>query len=412
MKRIALFSIILSIFLFMACDKSNPQPDRKELKPIKMSHADASVVEASNQFGFEMMNELKEQANVHKNMLISPLSISYALGMTYNGAAGDTKAEMAACMNLESLPLQEVNSSFQYLTEALMNVDEKVHMEIANSIWYRKSFQVQDDFIQTNSKYYNALVSSLDFSSPDASSTINNWVSDATNGKIDRIVGQISPLDMMFLINAIYFKGQWRHEFEKNKTTGQVFYLRNGEEVQVPTMQVESKFRYFENDYCSAVEMPYGRGNFSMVLMLPEENLQPEDVISQLASGASLSEELEQADSTSVQVYLPKFTFSYEQAMNGILKSLGMEKAFDPHQANFTKINPEVDDLHVSSVKHKSFIEVNEEGTEAAAVTSVTVGVTSAGPSGYVLRFNRPFVFAIREQSTETILFSGIVETP
>lgn len=407
MKPLKIAVIFLLTGALFSCEKENPSPSDKGIKEIELSTTDNSVVEASNQLGFEMMQDLLANTEEHENLLISPLSISYALSMTYNGAEGDTRTEMAQCLNLDGLPLSDVNESYRHLTESLQNADENVTMEIANSIWYDQEFSVQDDFIQVNQNYYDAEVSPLDFSNSEAAKeTINDWVADKTHDKIDKIVERITPMDVMFLINAIYFNGQWKYQFDEAETTEKPFYTRNDGVIQVPTMLVEEKFLFLENDYCTGVELPYGRGNFSMVLLLPDKNKRPEDIISNLST-SSWNAMLSEADTTEILVSLPKFKFSYKKKLNQTLQNLGMQKAFS-NSANFDKINPDKE-LLVSKVMHKSFIDVNEEGTESAAVTSVNIEYTSVGDE---IGFNRPFVFAIREQSTNTVLFSGIIERP
>ena len=402
---------ITAIFLFtgiflISCESENTSP--KGIKEIKLSATDNSVVNASNQLGFDMMQDIVANAEEHENLLISPLSISYALNMTHNGAEEETKTEMAQSLNLEGIPLPDVNESYRHLTTSLQNADEKVTMEIANSIWYRDTFPVEDEFIQVNQEYYDAEVSPLDFSNTDAAKeTMNNWVANKTNDKIDKIVEFINPLDVMFLMNAVYFKGQWKYPFNEDKTTQRSFFPRDGEMIQAPTMLIEEDFLFLENDFCTGVELPYGRGNFSMVLLLPDEGQLPEDIINNLSSD-SWDDLLSEADTTEILVSLPKFKFSYYKMLNQTLKNLGMEKAFDKLEANFEKINRN-EVLYISRVNHKSFIDVNEEGTEAAAVTSVGITTTSMPDN---ISFNRPFVFAIREQSTNAILFSGIIERP
>jgi|AntRauTorcE11898_2_1112593.scaffolds.fasta_scaffold21517_1 serpin B len=372
LKITAIF-LLTGIFL-LSCESENTSP--KGIKEIKLSTTDNSVVNASNQLGFDMMQDLVANAEEHENLLISPLSISYALNMTHNGAEEDTKTEMGQSLNLEGIPLPDVNESYRHLTESLQNADEKVTMEIANSIWYRDTFSVEDEFIQVNQEYYDAEVSPLDFSNTEAAKeTINEWVANNTHDKIDKIVEFINPLDVMFLMNAVYFKGQWKHPFNEDKTTQRSFYPRDGEMIQVPTMHIEKDFLFLENDFCTGVELPYGRGNFSMVLLLPDEGQLPEDIINNLSSD-SWDAMLAEADTTEISVSLPKYKFSYKKMLNQTLKNLGMEKAFNELEANFNKIHSDTG-LYISRINHKSFIDVNEEGTEAAAATSVRVTVTS-----------------------------------
>ncbi len=406
MKHLTYLLIFAHALILLSCEKETVAP--KGIKDIKLSPEETSVIAASNQFGFEMMQDILANAEEHENLLISPLSISYALCMTYNGAESETRSKMAQCLNLDGMPLPEVNESYHHLTESLQHADDKITMEIANSIWYRDTYPVEDEFIQVNQDYYDAEVSPIDFSNTEAAKeTMNNWVANRTHDKIDRIVEYIDPLDVMFLMNAVYFRGQWKHQFDEDKTTQRSFYPRDGEMIQVPTMNIEKGFQFLENDICSGVELPYGRGNFTMVLLLPDEGYFPEDIVSSFTA-ETWDNMISDGTSKEILVALPKFKFSYNKMLNQTLKNLGMDKAFDENEANFEKINRN-GDLYISRVNHKSFIDVNEEGTEAAAVTSVGVTVTSMPDN---INFNRPFVFAIREQSTNTILFSGIVERP
>jgi len=319
---------------------------------------------------------------------------------------------MEETLYLSGLSSQEINKSYQTLMEALLTVDPKVTMEIANSIWYRQGFSVEQDFIDVNREYYNAGVEALDFDSPDAVQTINNWVDDNTNGKIPEIIESIDPLTMMYLINAIYFNGKWTYQFDKDNTSEQPFYLADGSQIQVDMMQNEATLNYTSNDLFKAVEMPYGRGNYSMVCMLPGEDLKVGDVVQQMDAD-NWNQWMQTMDSANVQVHLPRFSFEYKKTLKELLKSMGMEEAFNANQSDFSGINPDRPDLHISEVKHKTFVEVDEKGTEAAAVTSVEMGFTSVDPNQPVIvKFDRPFVFAIREVTTGTIVFLGKMMEP
>ena len=403
--------IILAGMQFSCQEKDQPQPN-PDPKPIEVTPQARQLIDADNRFGLELFRNISAGQDQPANTMLSPLSLSLALAMTYNGADGDTRTGMEETLYLSGLSTQEINKSYQALMEALLSVDPKVTMEIANSIWYRQGFGVEQDFIDVNQKYYDARVEALDFDSPDAVQTINDWVDDQTNGKIPKVIENIDPLTMMYLINAIYFNGKWSYQFDKDNTSPQPFYLADGREIQVDMMQNEADLTYMSNDLFSAVEMPYGRGNYSMLCMLPAEDLKVGDVIQQM-NAEKWNQWMQSMDSATVQVHLPRFSFEYEKTMNELLKAMGMEEAFDANQSDFSGINPNRKDLHISEVKHKTFVEVDEKGTEAAAVTSVTVDATSIGPNEpVVIKFDRPFVFAIREVTTGTIVFVGKVENP
>ena len=271
---------------------------------------------------------------------------------------------------------------------------------------------MEQDFIDVNEKYYGAEVSPLDFNKTEAVDIINDWVAEKTHDKITNIVESINPLDVMFLINALYFNGKWKYQFDEEKTTEESFYLQDGNEIQTDMMMTETDLRYHRNDLFQAVELPYGRGNYSMVCFLPSQGHHPDDIIAAM-NNENWNQWMTNLDTTGIELHLPKFKFEYKKKLNEMLSLLGMEVAFDPTKSDFSGINPDRKDLYISKVLHKTFVEVDEKGTEAAAVTSVTMTLTSVGGGGpMVLRFDRPFVFAIREVTTNTIVFMGKLMEP
>ena len=411
MKKYQIPVLIIFLILSIASCKKNDLPNELNPKQINLSDTDMELVQADNKFGFDLLKKITEAENEGENIMISPVSISLALAMTYNGADGTTKQAMEETMNLVGLSVDEINNSYKYLISELISVDDDVMLSIANSIWYRNDFEVLDNFISVNTNYYDAEVESLDFSSSNSIDIINNWVATNTNDKITEIIDEIDSETVMYLINAIYFKGIWFYQFEEDQTTQEQFYLSNGTNIEVPTMSLSADLQYFYNDLFQAVELPYGQGNYSMMLFLPKNEITADSIIYQLSEtnwnswldGFYLQ--------NSVNIHLPKFSFEYEKQLNEVLCILGMEIAFSD-LADFSKINSGAN-LYISEVKHKTFIEVNEEGTEAAAVTSVAINELSAGGGdGMHIHFNKPFVFAIREVTTNTVIFMGKVENP
>jgi len=399
MKKLSL--ILLLPFMLTNCSKDAVQ--------FNVSMKQKSLIEADNSFGFELFKQINSATSEDKNLFISPLSISMALSMTLNGAAGTTLEGMKTALQLPTLTTQEINEINQFLLDKLISLDPKVRLAIANSIWYRKDFYVLPDFLTTNQKYYQAQVSPLDFSGQDALKTINNWVYDQTGKKIEKIVNQIDPEDVMFLINAIYFKGDWKMKFDKNKTADEDFYLSDGNQLSVPFMKQKITANYYTNDNVEAIELPYGRGNYSMVVMVPKGNYSVTDLINGMNSDTWKSWKKEFSETKDINLKLPKFRFEYEITLNDILSAMGMQEAFSD-QADFTGINP-IGQLYISEVKHKSFIEVNEEGTEAAAATSVGISFTSV-PQEIWFSADKPFLFFITELNTGCILFMGKIARP
>ncbi|MCT4645692.1 MAG: serpin family protein [Carboxylicivirga sp.] len=402
----------LAIFMFLLLLSCNNDDDNfQEYQPIHLDLKAKQIVKASNQFSFDLYKSIDQVDS--KNILISPFSVSQALGMTWNGAASSTLSEMTDVLHFSNDDPETVNESNQKVREALINSDSKVKMHIANSIWYRNSYSISQDFLSTNKKYYNAEVRALDFSKSDeCKKIINKWVSDNTKGLIPEIVEGVSPDHVMFLINAIYFKGQWTYRFDKQATSDQPFILKDGTSVDVPMMNVEADLKVNETNNCTAFALPYGNGHFEMLVLLPQQNESLES-LNETFSDGNWEELLSGMEERGVNLFLPKFQFKYERNLNNDLKHLGMPTPFT-NAADFSRMNASnQSDLKISKVKHKCFIELNEEGTEAAAVTSVEIVNTSAG-SDYVpeIRVDCPFAFVIREKDTGAILFMGRVNNP
>lgn len=410
MKSKSIILAIALLFTIISCQKEQVEPYNGEYKEIQLDEKSAQIVEADNQFGFELFQKVYNTETEHENIMVSPLSVSLALAMTYNGANNETKTAMQETLKLYGLTPEEINTSYQTLVNALKSLDTKVILEIANAIYYRNNFSVEQDFITTNQNYYSAEVSALDFSSSSALQTINNWVADNTNDKIDKIIDQISSDQVMFLLNAIYFKGVWQSEFEKKNTEEKEFYLENGSSVSTDFMKQTNGVAYSSNNLFSAIQMDYGQGNYNMVVLLPNENKTLQDIIENLNS-ENWETWKENFYERNVDIEFPKFRFEYEAKLNDALANMGMGIAFTDG-ADFTGINKN-GGLKIDYVKHKSFIEVNEEGTEAAAVTVVAIELTSVGQgSNPSFIANRPFMFAITEKSTGAILFIGTVKNP
>jgi len=400
---------IVILLLGYSCEKTkDEEPGPTE---INLTEKGKILVEADNLFGINLFKEVLEAAEPEENVMISPLSVSLALAMTYNGADGDTKEAMEKTLELYGLTVDEINENYKMLIDALASVDPKVLMSIANSIWYEQTFNVEQDFIDVNQDYFYAEVSSLDFTNPDAVTTINNWVADKTNDKITKILDAIPADAVMYLINAIYFKGIWKYEFDESDTEEKPFYLSDGTTKNVPMMVQEGSFNYSSNDIMQAVEMPYGAGNYSMIILLPQYNKTPDDIIDLLSNENWNSWLSEFYEAEKVQIHLPKFKFEYKNQLNDELINMDMGIAFSS-TADFSKINLN-GGLFISRVIHKTFIEVNEEGTEAAAVTMVEMGTTSTGEETVIHFYvNQPFIFAIKEKYTNTIIFMGKVMEP
>lgn len=409
MKLTKLVTLILLPVSMTGC--SSGQNHDSPGTDIKLDEKSTEIVDSDNQFGFNLFGTLIENSNAGTNLMISPLSISSALSMILNGANGETRTEMEQVLSSDGFTTDDINSAYQKLIPALRNCDTSVDLDIANSIWIRKSFDVLDKFIATNNDYYDAEVTRLDFDN-NAVNQINDWVSQKTHDKIQKMVTSIDPNDVMFLLNAIYFKGGWAEKFDSDATQSKPFTLSDGNTVNVPMMRKNLKLSYLATNNFSMAAFPYGRGKFQMVVMLPNDGVSTTEILQSMDNDSWQTYLKGMSQPVELDVWLPKFTFSWETNLNDVLASLGMPKAFSQTEADFTNINSN-GGLYISKVKHKTFIEVNEEGTEAAASTSVVVSYTSVGPGTPIMfHADHPFLFFITEEDTGAILFMGQLSNP
>jgi serpin B len=377
--------------------------------PRDLTAAEEELIQSDNAFGLKLFREIHAQEEPGANLFVSPLSVAMALGMTYNGAAGETQQAMQETLELQGLTIDEVNQAYRSLIDLLRDLDPSVEFLLANSIWYREGFAVEQDFLDVNREYFDAEVTALDFASPTAASTINDWVRAKTMGRIEEIVDDpIDWLVVMYLINAIYFKGDWTFQFDPELTANRPFYLASGGEVQVPMMTfgTPADVRTYVDGDVEVLDLYYGGKAYSMTILLPPAGGDLDVLVGSLDSGR-WQEIVDGLTLTNADVVLPKFTLEYELEMKDVLAALGMGIAFSD-DADFTKIRTS-GGLYISKVKHKTFVDVNEEGTEAAAVTSVEIREVSMPPTFVI---DRPFLFAIREQLSGTILFMGRIVNP
>lgn len=412
MKRLLLIISIIGIStLTFSCKKENTDNTSGDFKQVNLTEKQKQLINTSNAFGFDFFRKAIEVSGSEANMMVSPLSVSMALGMTRNGASGNTLEAMTNTLGFDGMSETEINESYKYILSSFTALDPKVKLQIANSIWYSSVFSVEQPFILTNQQYFDASVTSLDFSSPTAADMINTWVKEKTNELIPKIIDEIPDGAVMYLVNAIYFKGQWKYQFEAKNTSQKPFFLDDGSGIQVPAMTQHSSFQYFKGTGFEALELPYNQGNYSMTILLPETGKTVNDIIPQL-SHENWNIWSRQFTDRDIQLQLPKFKYEYEEKqMKPILSDMGMGVAFSDN-ADFTRINRE-GGLYISRVLHKTYIETHEEGSEAAAVTAVEISYTSAGPDQpYFFTINRPFIYFIQEKSTGTILFIGTVMNP
>lgn len=411
MKRLP-FILVVFLFIFSSCgNNSTVEPDNNE--PFPITKAASSVVEATNNFTFDIFQEI-EAKNASENIFFSPLSMSIALSMAMNGANGETKQQIKEVIDFGDYTDQEINEAFKSLQDAFTNLDEQVEFSLANSAWYKKEYELLEDYRNILIDYYYAEIAGLDFINPLSVDIINDWIAVKTRDKITNMISSLDPKTVLVLVNAIYFNGTWTYEFNEDDTYDGIFRGLNDERVNCKMMQSgKIKTKYFVDEDKSMVTLPYGDGNFEMMLYMPRSGESISTAISEL-NASVLNSLLTNANTDSVAVHLPKFkieteTFSIKQ----MLINLGMVIPFTEY-ANFSNILVVDTPIRISDVLHKAFIEVNEEGTEAAAATVVIMEFTTtiSEPKEKVIIFNKPFLFFIREVSTGEILFAGKVVKP
>ncbi|MCG9127073.1 serpin family protein [Candidatus Poribacteria bacterium] len=421
-SRISLSIMISTMLLFVGCkelgvhlhgqksDESGVE-EIGDIDPV-MTPFNVDVPQGITEFGFNLFDAIwKTEQN--QNIFISPLSVSIALTMTLNGASGETEQAMIDSLQLQGIDRDSINSTYQQLQHILLTNDSKVTLTIANSLWGHQAVQFRQDFLQQNTHYFNAEISSLDFSNPTTLSTINQWVSENTNGKITEILDRIASNEVLFLINAIYFKGAWQNEFDPSQTKDGIFHLSSGNEKTVPTMSRTGNYEVFGGENFQAINLPYGEGKVSMYVFLPSQNSDLNEFLN-VVNSENWEEWLSDFRVRNVRLQIPKFKIEYgTKELNDALTALGMGVAFDADHADFSRmafLDRINGNLYITKVSHKTFIEVNEEGTEAAAATSVGIGVKSLLPPPFIV--DRPFFFAIRDNETKTIIFMGTMTEP
>ncbi|CAG7629334.1 serpin family protein [Paenibacillus allorhizosphaerae] len=396
--------------LLASCGK--PSDISLDKRAEAASALDARIVKAQNAFGLSLHRQMVLE-DKGSNVFLSPTSVSMALAMTYNGSAGDTKRVMAATLGWTGMSAEEVNQGYKTVKALLEKTGKGVELNVANSLWGRKGKPFHKAFLELNRSFYDAKVTELDFNNPKAHETINSWVDKQTRNKIPSILNKpLNPDDDLVLVNAIYFKGQWKDEFAPSSTKEESFKLIDGTDKKVSMMSRTGTYEYLQEKGFQAIRLPYGEGQMSMLVILPDES-----------SSLSALHDLLWSDATRWQkpferkvgeIRLPSFKLEYGKPLDKALQSMGMGLAYDPGKADFSGIASVPPNLYVGQVMHKTFLEVNEKGTEAAAATSVTMKTASAEvpKAPFLMNVNRPFFMAIEDSQTGAWLFAGSIYSP
>lgn len=385
--------------------------DNSEEDPETLA-AKAKLIESesNSEFGIDLFKTLVVN-DPSDNIFISPLSVSMALGMTMNGATGNTAYEMQNTLGFSDMTQEEINMGYKSLMRELQDADDQVEFDIANSVWAKSS--MKDEFKTTVEEYFEAETASLDFSDPKTLDRINAWVADHTNQRITKIIDEIEPGDVMFLINAVYFNGNWKYKFDPEDTQISPFYLDETSTVDAEMMKQRGDLNYYIDDTVTMIDLPYGNEAYSMQLIMPtQSNYSLETFIEKHISASNLTQWNSQLEEGEYTIVIPKIKIEYERELKQDLRSLGMNQVFSPSVAELNNLFEGTgDNLYASAVTHKTFLRVDEEGTEAAGVTAVTIG-TRSGNFTPTIRFNKPYVLLIKEKSTGVIPFIGKISRP
>ncbi|MFP4200569.1 MAG: serpin family protein [Clostridia bacterium] len=404
-----ILSVLVTVCIAIAgCGAGDGEP--AEALPDPVEELDKNLVRANTQFAIDMARQLRGK-DPEDDLFFSPASISVALAMTKNGAAAETFDALSQTLGFGEMSREAVNRGFRDLLTILRNPDPEVELDIANSIWAREGLPFKEEFLKANDEYYDATTRELDFEDPAARDTINEWVAQATGDKIEEMVEEIRADSIMFLINAVYFQGEWSEEFDPGATRSEDFHRSDDSVISTPFMHAEERTcPYYEDDKMQGVSLPYGEGRLGMYILLPSEESNIDELLADL-DAQKLQDILSGFSEREIDVSVPKFKIEYEKALDEVLKDMGMEIAFDRERADFSRMYPitQGQNVYIGEVLHKSFVEVDEEGTEAAAATSVEIRIESARVTTE-FKADRPFLFLIRDDVTGTILFCGIVE--
>lgn len=408
LRKTAVVRLLVPALLLAGCsDALGPDPEPITELPRALTASEQAVIQHGNTFGLALVREMVAR-DTRPNVILSPLSASMALGMTLNGAASGTFDAMRSTLGFEGMTQEQINEAYRGLMELLTTLDPAVRFDIANSVWANKDVPFHQAFLQAVQNAFAARVESRDFADPATLKAVNDWVSANTEGLIPTILEHIDPSLVMLLINAIYFDGAWTTQFDPADTRRQAFHREDGSTVQADMMTLQDvEVAAGGGPGYSAVELPYGGEAYGMVVVIPEWGSDAR----QFLQGLDTDEWNAIVDGLEVrrldQISIPKFTLDYDGYLNDALKAMGMGVAFRPG-ADFTRLSPQGNGICISYVRQKTFVEVDERGTRAAAVTAVDVRLTSS--NGFIV--DRPFAFAIRERLTGTLLFVGMVGDP
>ncbi|WP_031528468.1 serpin family protein [Dyadobacter crusticola] len=400
----SIFASLLAASALVGCTSDEEPAPSNQINPVIIP---AEVADGSSRFAFQFLHNL-QKSQPQDNFFVSPLSLHMALGMLLNGAESETAQEIKKTLEMQGVSMADLNKAYQTLINDLPVADSRVTLRLANSIWYKAGFNVAPDFQSVLRDSFHAEITGLPFNDA-AKAKINQWASDKTNGKIKKVIDQIQADHVMFLLNALYFKGDWKASFDPKETVDAPFTLEDGSVKTVKMMNVKGAFTTAGDATYSAVKLPYGNGQFSMTILIPKGSATIDEVLSGLDS-ERWKTIASSTNDNNIKLGLPRFKLEYSTLLSGTIKQMGIQKAFTDG-AEFGKISQDTK-LKVDFVKQDTYLGIDEKGTEAAAVTSIGVVATSVGPQEPKFICDRPFGLIISENTSNTILFMGRIKNP
>ena len=379
----------------------NNREEEKEHKGLILTEKQKDYAQATRTFAFQLLKEVRKDKK--EDVLLSPLSTAYLLGMLENGASSTTRKQILSAMQMNGCKDSEMNNFFHHILVSSPEVDKNVKLSIANAIMADTQYPLGSKFKEVVSEQYQAYIKNFDFNKTNMVSIINDWASKHTNGKINKMIEEEHSDAVLYVMNALYFKGSWANKFERSETKPGIFKAQNGSKIKVPMMHRYDSYPYYSNENYSAVRLEYGNGNYNMDIFLPEKGKTITDVISLLSKDNKMNEHFTYDQ---VDLKLPRFSSEFSLEMNKTLQRMGIVNGFNPKLANFSRMNKEV---YLSKAIQKSRIDVNEDGSEAAAVSLAYMSVRGCGPfDTYLFHVNRPFVYVISEKNSGIIYFIGV----
>lgn len=411
MRSILMLCGVAAVLLSGCGGDARSKPPQEATQPVQIS---AETHVANTQFALKMLQQL-DDPDAGANLCFSPLSLALALSMTLNGAEGETYDAIAKTLVYSEQTLETLNTQARALSRLLNPADKSITVHMANGLWVQRDFSLKPDFLRALLTHYDARTETVDFLKPEAAAdAINAWVKEQTEGLIEKLF-QASDFDAqtrLALVNTLYFEGQWQHPFPKDATQDAPFHLEDGTTKTVPMMRLSERLPYLKGEGFEAVGLPYTADSYRFYLFLPEKGRTVADLRAQLTP-ENWAKWLTEFRIVQGSLQMPRFKIEAKYDLKPPLSALGMGIAFDPDRADFSRIaevTPER--LYIQKAIQKAVVEVDEEGTKAAAATGMTFGVTSLPVDQFNIVVDRPFLFAIVHQPTGTVLFWGIVRTP